>query len=592
MSLRDTVSEYILEGIFNALHQPGSWKSIEKERTPLTHLEAIYIAQPTEANVNKIIADFDRPADPKNLYKSLHIFFLQKCPVSLFSKLGDSLAGRRIKTLKEINLAFLPYESRVFSLDDPDGFEDYFCQSGRRRDELYSAYADQLATVCSLLGEYPAVRAWKDGNNRCSELAYKLQEKLDYFKSQKPELGKGAKQVSEFIILDRGFDVVTPVLHELTVQCMVYDLLKPDNDVYQFKTSSGDGQTRQKQAILGENDDRWKELRHLHIADASKSISEGVKNFAKQKKLGGGSDGDVSIKELSKQIRRAPQYQKELSEYSLHLSLIDSCMNLYKKGVGNLCKVEQDLATGVDKDGLKIDEPLKIIMSSLFDRNVSVYDKIRLLILFILHKKGVPKDEFTKMVQHSEIPDSERTTITNLMHLGIQMITSESVRTGKSLTPKDRDEEAYIDARWSPVIRDIAEYAGEGKLDESYCPYIKSKPRPSSSVTASVTASTGGAGASSVRKRYNWIPTGDQKESKGSGASASSGASKASTTAGKDGPTIFIFVIGGISYSEMRTMYTVAEKSKDYNFIIGSTHFLTPNKFLGDLKRLPPFVRL
>ena len=45
-------------------------------------------------------------------------------------------------------------------------------------------------------------------------------------------------------------------------------------------------------------------------------------------------------------------------------------MEQYKKGVNNLCKVEQDLATGVDKDGVPVDEPLKIIMSSLFDRNV------------------------------------------------------------------------------------------------------------------------------------------------------------------------------------------------------------------------------
>ena len=108
--------------------------------------------------------------------------FPKECPVTLFSKLGDSLAGRSefslllllfilshaficlflgIKTLKEINLAFLPFESRAFTLDDPDAFEDYYSQLGRRREELYATFADQLATVCSLLGEYPSVRAWK-----------------------------------------------------------------------------------------------------------------------------------------------------------------------------------------------------------------------------------------------------------------------------------------------------------------------------------------------------------------------------------------------------------------------------------------------
>lgn len=45
-------------------------------------------------------------------------------------------------------------------------------------------------------------------------------------------------------------------------------------------------------------------------------------------------------------------------------------MDQYKKGVGSLCKVEQDLATGIDKDGMPIEEPLKIMMSSIFDRHV------------------------------------------------------------------------------------------------------------------------------------------------------------------------------------------------------------------------------
>ncbi|KAK2084895.1 Syntaxin-binding protein 2 [Saguinus oedipus] len=167
-------------------------EDIKKQGEPIPSLEAIYLLSPTERSVQALIADFR--GTRSFTYQVAHIFFTDTCPEPLFSELGRSRLAKVVKTLKEIHLAFLPYESQVFSLDAPHSTYNLYCpfRAGKHAQQL-KALAQQIATLCATLQEYPAIRHCK-GPEDTAQLAHTVLAKLNTFKADTPSLGEGPEK--------------------------------------------------------------------------------------------------------------------------------------------------------------------------------------------------------------------------------------------------------------------------------------------------------------------------------------------------------------------------------------------------------------
>uniref|UniRef100_A0A8C6VFN6 Syntaxin binding protein 3 n=1 Tax=Naja naja TaxID=35670 RepID=A0A8C6VFN6_NAJNA len=487
-------------------------ENVYKNREPVPHLKAIYLITPTtRSSVDGLINDF---ASKSSKYKAAYVYFTDFCDDKLFNKMKSS-CSKAIRRCKEININFIPNESQVFTLDVPNAF--YRCYSPnieKTNDNVMEQIAEQIVTLCATLEENPGVRYKNKPLDNASKLAQLVEKKLEnYYKIDERGQVKG-KTNSQLLIIDRGFDSVSTVLHELTFQAMAYDLLPIENDTYKYKTDVANG--KEREAILEEDDDLWVKIRHKHIADVLEEIPKLMKEVSSKRKA---TEGKVRFQVV-------------------HLNIAEDCMNKFKSNIEKLCKVEQDLALGTDAEGQKVKDSMRVLLPVLLNKSLDSYDKIRAILLYIFSTNGTTQENLDKLIQNVQI-ENDSNMINNWMYLGVPILTTSA--TQRRVSRRTRSSEGTFQlSRWTPIVKDVMEDAIENKLDSKEWPYCSQCPAP-----------WNGSGAVSARHKPK---TSYLEERKG-------------------GAKLIVFVIGGITYSETRCAYEVSQAYKSCEVIIGKLSF-------------------
>ncbi|KAF8677405.1 STXBP unc-18 SEC1 family [Rhizoctonia solani] len=415
-------------------------------------------------------------------------------------------------------------------------------------------------------------------------LAQFVQREMDEYRKANHDFpkvipGETNRQRSVLFITDRSMDPVAPLMHEFTYQAMATDLLPIEGGTrYRYKFENSRGIREEKIATLAETDLVWTATRHMHLLAANEKLKADFNKFLEDNAVFRGAD--QSLNGVKDMLAGLPQYQETWEQFSLHLNMAGECNKLFdQNNLSAVADVEQNCATGETAEGKVPKSVVEDLVLLLENRNLSSTDKARLIGLYIMYRDGVSDEDKRRLYQHARLSNMDQDAVNALTYLGTRIVRGAADRDIKrKLKQKAAANYEYDQSRYQPMLQTVLEDHFSGKLDQSVFPYVRDAPP----AAAPLGSSLGSFRSSPAPTPTTAAPT-SLRSQKPSWHKAPPPGGRNNADALKQ--RVFVFVAGGMTYSEMRTAYTMSALQNKEIFI-GSTHPMNPARFISDLRAI------
>jgi len=534
-------------------------EEINGERHALPMLDSIYFISPTKANVDRLVQDAsDKDPEGKRngpMYRTFNVFFSHKLPDQMLEIVAKSqAAAARMSTFCELNLSFAAFDSRGFHLGESGKLKKTLTRETLTQEEVEET-GNKLATLLSTLGEtkniwYHSGKA--NHGSACDKLAQTVRTRVDEMevKGTRPDQGLPPLNCN-LIIVDRTVDITSLLAYDLRYESLIYDALGSEvtgiqENKYTFEDTSDN--SNKTVVLTPEKDKYYGEFRHLPLWQVNAVVVDGIKQWTAQDALMRDRTAPPSSREMGQMVsstlnalQALPEHKATFSKLHSHSEICQTCVKVVEQDeLVDLTTLMNDLACDVDSDCSKltpshVEASLKKLMEH---PNVSAETKARLMLLASISPYSAGNESFiSKMAVYLEAPDAQilssdpwvkaKTQLKEDLVTKRRKKVKERLRDGR-VTPRSRGL-----CRWDPVLGDMIELAINNELDKH-----------------------------------------DFKNVMGA----------AEKTKGGKKTAVIVFVVGGVSLSEIRCAHEASARLGVEAFV-GGSHLLTPRLFLESLRR-------
>lgn len=568
---------------------------LESKRQALPTLDALYFITPTAESVKRLIEDAASGAS-----NNLHVFFSHKLSDALLHQVANSKeAVSRIRTFAETNLSLLVYDERSFHLGDPQPLPGLLPGSSGSALDLSEA-ACRLSSLFMVLGMEPKVffstrSTGADERSRAPGVAERLAKEL-WLNLDDIEARGGATwapqekfadqrkpaQGCQLLIVDRSVDWVPLLLHDLHYEAVLYDLLWDSGaNISEGKFTAVDKLSSKEvtvTAALNEKDFYFEKYRHWPLWEVNDDIAVEVASWGKrdeeirQRTAGGASASTMSamVSSTMAALHSLPEHKERFKKLQVHSDVCERCFQAVQaQQLVELAAFEQELATGVAETGANL-VPRNTetnLLKYLKDTSLPPQIKQRLLLLYL-----GSCDSGGAMCSSER--RKELAALLGRGHGSPLLSGDKGGLLGRWAEEARRPETKELAARRQQLIRE--KIRGMATAASSF-----------GSVTGSI--SGGGSGAQSPRsiRLRRWDPrllelfadmvkgTLDQTEFKECRREGPKPPQSPPAGQPRPGAAFAIFVIGGITASEVRIVHEVSQKLK-IDAYLGGSCMLTP----------------
>lgn len=584
-------------------------------------------------------------APPAAYGGAVHLIFTRRLPDELLELVRSSPAVVRVRTLRELHLDFIAIRPAAFSLGAPSALRDLFAphDPAFRAGEL-QRLAEQVATLFATLGQRaPRVRFAANGHPVGREFAERLSAVLStspadgeaerHGKADTDDAARAARLApvrdlegsdATLLVLDRSFDQVTPLLHDFSLEALAEGLGVLRHGRFVRSTVASASTSLAPKEALFENSQVWSQLRLLPFEQASLALRRLAEAFVADNKSAvraqRGEDLSAQQRQEASRAQLAFAYVKRRDELKLaeevlsvvtgRLIAAGSKTPLYAQLL-----LEQDLATRRELDGselkradasLRLAESLAVLRDrAVLDRAAAaavapttggnspcmaawglrgaaargaraVRDQRRLLALCAACHQPT-QAEVGEALAAAGLPVEDHLPVLRTltyMSLAADSGSAGSMSWDRGLPWKRGrtlpDSEVEL-GRHVPKVKLLLESALRKGLSAADYPYADGMPPPDSACATAVAVEGGCIGGA----------VGEVAKPELVGAWAFRRKAAQGTAVGDTPPRVFVMIIGGASYAEVRC---AAEVGGDGQVGFGCTELLTPLAHLAAME--------